>query len=41
MEISPETYMNEPVRYPALHVVDLAGEGSSITESYHNWLSTA
>jgi mannose-6-phosphate isomerase-like protein (cupin superfamily) len=36
MEISPETYMNEPVRYPALHVVDLAAEGSSITESYHN-----
>jgi len=36
MDISPETYMNEPVRYPALHVVDLAAEGSSITESYHN-----
>jgi len=36
MEISPEAYMNEPVRYPALHVVDLAAEGSSITESYHN-----
>ena len=36
MEISPETYMNEPVRYPALRVVDLAAESSSITESYHN-----
>src|SRR5215510_5533684 len=36
MEISRDAYINEPVRYPALHVVDLGEEAANITESYHN-----
>ncbi len=28
MDISADAYMNEPVRYPALHVVDLEAEGA-------------
>ena len=36
MDISPDAYMNEPVRYPALHVVDLQAEGKSVTDSYRN-----
>jgi mannose-6-phosphate isomerase-like protein (cupin superfamily) len=31
-----ESYANEPVRYPALEVVDLAGEGAAVTEPYRN-----
>lgn len=27
MDSTAESYANEPVRYPALHVIDLAGEG--------------
>lgn len=33
---SAETYASEPVRYPPLQVIDLAGESGSITESYRN-----
>lgn len=29
-------YRNEPVRYPALRVVDLKKEGSGVTDSYRN-----
>jgi len=29
-------YAREPVRYPALRVVDLAAEGAVVTESYRN-----
>jgi mannose-6-phosphate isomerase-like protein (cupin superfamily) len=36
MEISANAYMNEPVRYPALHVVDLGAEGAKVTASYRN-----
>jgi mannose-6-phosphate isomerase-like protein (cupin superfamily) len=36
MNISGDAYMNEPVRYPALHVVDLEAEGASVTDSYRN-----
>lgn len=36
MEVSSESYSNEPVRYPALHVVNLLAEGEAITESYRN-----
>ncbi len=28
--------MDEPVRYPALHVVDLAAEGAKVTDPYRN-----
>ena len=31
-----ERYANEPVRHPALEVVDLAGEGAAVTEPYRN-----
>jgi mannose-6-phosphate isomerase-like protein (cupin superfamily) len=31
-----ERYANEPVRYPALEVVDLAAESAAVTESYKN-----
>ncbi|GAP66623.1 hypothetical protein MBSD_n1934 [Mizugakiibacter sediminis] len=36
MNISADAYMNEPVRYPALHVVDLRGEGAKVTTPYRN-----
>jgi mannose-6-phosphate isomerase-like protein (cupin superfamily) len=31
-----ESYANEPVRYSALQVADLAGEGAAVTEPYRN-----
>ncbi len=36
MDIFADAYMNEPVRYPALHVVDLEAEGAKVTDSYRN-----
>jgi mannose-6-phosphate isomerase-like protein (cupin superfamily) len=36
MDFTPESYANEPVRYPALHVVDLAAEGAAVTGRYRN-----
>jgi mannose-6-phosphate isomerase-like protein (cupin superfamily) len=36
MDVTAETYVNEPVRYPALHVVDLVAEGAAVTEQYRN-----
>lgn len=36
METAAKKYANEPVRYPALHVVDLAAEGRAVTEPYRN-----
>lgn len=36
MGISVDAYTNEPVRYPTLHVVDLAAEGAIVTETYRN-----
>jgi mannose-6-phosphate isomerase-like protein (cupin superfamily) len=36
MEISPDAYMNEPVRHPPLEIVDLATEGAAVTDSYSN-----
>jgi mannose-6-phosphate isomerase-like protein (cupin superfamily) len=35
-----ESYANEPVRYPPLAVVDLAGEAAAVTESYRNMVVT-
>jgi mannose-6-phosphate isomerase-like protein (cupin superfamily) len=35
-DVSTDAYMNEPVQYPALQVVDLAAEGAAITDSYRN-----
>ena len=36
MDVSADAYMNEPVRYPALQVVDLKEEGANVTDSYRN-----
>jgi mannose-6-phosphate isomerase-like protein (cupin superfamily) len=36
MESTAEKYANEPVRYCALQVVDLAAEGAAVTERYRN-----
>lgn len=36
MNISADAYMNEPVRYPALHVANLKEEGARVTEPYRN-----
>lgn len=36
MNISADAYMNEPVRYPAFHIVDLKEEGAQVTDSYRN-----
>jgi mannose-6-phosphate isomerase-like protein (cupin superfamily) len=36
MDSTAESYANEPVRYPALHVVDLAAEVAAVTDRYRN-----
>ena len=36
MENIPDTYVNEPIRYSALEVVDLAAEAAAVTEPYRN-----
>ncbi|GAC1693687.1 MAG: hypothetical protein PVS2B3_03250 [Steroidobacteraceae bacterium] len=36
MDSTAEKYAREPVRYPALQVVDLAAEGAAVTERYRN-----
>ena len=35
-----DTYTREPVRYPALQVVNLAEEGAAVTERYRNMVIT-
>ena len=36
MDPTAQTYANEPVRYPALQVIDLEAEGAAVTEKYRN-----
>jgi mannose-6-phosphate isomerase-like protein (cupin superfamily) len=36
MQVTAESYTKEPVRYPALQVVDLFAEGAAVTERYRN-----
>ena len=36
MDSTAEGYANEPVRYPPLHIIDLAAEGAAVTEQYRN-----
>ena len=36
MDFSADAYTNEPVRYPALEIVNLKEEGARVTESYRN-----
>jgi mannose-6-phosphate isomerase-like protein (cupin superfamily) len=36
MDATEKAYASEPVRYPALQVIDLAAETTAITESYRN-----
>lgn len=34
--VTPESYANEPIKYPALRVVDLAAEAAAVSEPYRN-----
>ena len=36
MDSTAQIYANEPVRYPSLHVIDLAAEAAAVTERYRN-----
>jgi mannose-6-phosphate isomerase-like protein (cupin superfamily) len=36
MHFSADSYTKEPVRYPALQVVNLSAEGAAVTERYRN-----
>lgn len=36
MNPSADDYANEPVRYPALRVVNLSAEGAAVSERYRN-----
>ncbi len=36
MQVTADDYTSEPVRYPALEVVDLFAEGAAVTERYRN-----
>ena len=36
MAVTSDSYANEPIRFPALHVVDLAGEAAAVSEPYRN-----
>jgi mannose-6-phosphate isomerase-like protein (cupin superfamily) len=36
MNSTAESYANEPVKYPALELIDLAAEGAAVTERYRN-----
>jgi mannose-6-phosphate isomerase-like protein (cupin superfamily) len=36
MDISADAYVNEPVRYPALQVVNLEEEGAKVRDHYRN-----
>jgi mannose-6-phosphate isomerase-like protein (cupin superfamily) len=36
MDISADAYMNEPVQYPALHVINLKEEGAKVADPYRN-----
>ena len=36
MNFSADAYMNEPVRYPALQVINLKEEGAKVADPYRN-----
>jgi mannose-6-phosphate isomerase-like protein (cupin superfamily) len=36
MDISAEAYMDEPVQYPALQVINLKEEGAKVADPYRN-----
>ena len=36
MQFNADTYSNEPIRYPALHVINFFAEGAAVTERYRN-----
>jgi mannose-6-phosphate isomerase-like protein (cupin superfamily) len=36
MDSTADSYADEPVRYPALHVIDLVSEAAAVTERYRN-----
>jgi mannose-6-phosphate isomerase-like protein (cupin superfamily) len=35
-DVTPESYMQEPVRYPGLQLIDLAAEARAVDEPYRN-----
>jgi len=35
-KVTAESYMQEPVRYPGLQLIDLAAEARAVTEPYRN-----
>ena len=36
MDISADAYMNEPVQYPVLEVINLKEEGTKVADPYRN-----
>jgi mannose-6-phosphate isomerase-like protein (cupin superfamily) len=36
MDVSADAYMNEPVQYPALQIINLKEEGAKVSDSYRN-----
>jgi mannose-6-phosphate isomerase-like protein (cupin superfamily) len=38
--VTPDSYANEPVKFAALQVVDLAAEAAAVVESYRNQVIT-
>ena len=34
--VTPDSYANEPIRFPALRVVDLVSEAAAVSEPYRN-----
>ena len=36
MDVSADAYMNEPVQYPALRVINLKEEGAKVADPYRN-----
>jgi mannose-6-phosphate isomerase-like protein (cupin superfamily) len=38
MDISADAYMNEPVQYPALHVINLKEVGAKVADPYRNMI---
>lgn len=36
IDVSADAYMNEPVRYPALQVINLKEEGAKVADPYRN-----
>ena len=40
LSVTPDSYANEPIRFAALQVVDLASEAAAVVEKYRNQVIT-